>query len=113
MNSREQLCSWNYAAEMDAAERELSAFIGAVTHLFGPEEAKLAAQDWLDESELMDSPPRSTSRNWRAVTIATSAKLANRLAVAQHRRSDRRPGAKIRRFFPGGIRRIGGGMKSL
>ena len=30
---------------MHIAERELSAFIGAVTQLFGPEEAKLSAED--------------------------------------------------------------------
>jgi hypothetical protein len=68
--------------QMHIAERELSAFIRAVTQLFGSEEARLSAEDWLDESELMDSPPLSTSRNWRAVTIAASARLANRLAVA-------------------------------
>ena len=85
MKSQEQFCNSNYAAEMDIAERELFAFIGAVTQLFGPEEAKLSAEDWLDESELTASPPRSTNRNWRAVTIAASARLANRLAVAQHR----------------------------
>ena len=45
------------------AERELSAFIAAVTELFGPE----PTEDWLDESELMDSPPRSEARNWRVV----------------------------------------------
>jgi hypothetical protein len=95
MNSQEQFCDSTYADQMHIAERELSAFIRAVTQLFGPEEAKLSAEDWLDESELMDSPPRSTSRNWRAVTIAASARLANRLAVAQHRGSDRRVGARI------------------
>jgi hypothetical protein len=73
MNSQEQFCNSNHAAEMDMAERELCAFIGAVTQLFGPEEAKLSAEDWLDEAELMDSPARSTSRNWQAVTIAASA----------------------------------------
>jgi len=35
-----------------------------------PEEAKLSAEDWLDESELLDSPARSASRNWQAVTTA-------------------------------------------
>jgi hypothetical protein len=103
MNFEEQFCNSNYAAEMDIAERELSAFIGAVTELFGPEVAKLSAEDWLDESKLMDSPPRSTSRNWRAVTIAASARLANRLAVSQHRRSDRRGGARMRRFSTQGF----------
>jgi hypothetical protein len=80
MNSDEQLCNSTYADQMHIAERELSSFIRAVTQLFGPEEAKLSAEDWLEECELMDSPPLSTSRNWRAVTIAASARLANRLA---------------------------------
>jgi hypothetical protein len=82
MDSQKQSCNSNCAAEMDIAERELSAFIRAVTELFGPEEAKLSAEDWLGEAELIDSPPQSTSRKWRAVTIAASARLANRLSVA-------------------------------
>lgn len=69
------------------AERELSAFISAVTELFGPEQARLSAEDWLDELESMDSPLRPTSRNWRAVTGAASARLANRLTSALHYRS--------------------------
>jgi hypothetical protein len=89
MNSGEQFCDSTCADQIHIAERELSAFIRAVTQLFGPEEAKLSAEDWLDQSEIMDDPPRSTSRNWRAVTIAASARLANRLAAAPHRRSDR------------------------
>jgi hypothetical protein len=56
-------------------------FIRAVTELFGPEEAKLSAEDWLGEAELLDSPPQTTSRKWRAVTIVASARLANRLSV--------------------------------
>jgi hypothetical protein len=99
MDSQEKFCDSDYVAEMDIAEHELFAFIAAVNQLFGPEEAKLSAEDWLDESELMDSPPRSASRNWRAVTIAASAKLASRLAAARHSRSDRRVGTRIRRFF--------------
>ena len=113
MNSQEQFSNSTYADQVHIAERELSAFIRAVTQLFGPEEAKLSAEDWLDESELMDSPTRSTSRNWRAVTIAASARLANRLAVARHRRSDRHVGARIRRFFTRGVRGAAGGMKPL
>ncbi len=113
MNSQERFCNSNYTAEMEIAERELSAFIRAVTQLFGPEAAKLSAEDWLDESELMDSLPLATSRTWRAVTIAASARLANRLAVSQHRRSDRRVGARIRRFFTREVRGAAGGMKPL
>jgi hypothetical protein len=64
--------------QINMAERELSAFIRAVTELFGPEQARLSTEDWLDESELIDNLPRATSRDWRAVTVAASARLANR-----------------------------------
>ena len=69
------------------AERELSAFIRAVTELFGPEQARLSTEGWLDESERMDSPPRATSRDWRAVTVAASARLANRGTSARDHRT--------------------------
>jgi hypothetical protein len=67
---------------MNSAERELSAFIAAVTTLFGEEQAKLSAEDWLDESASIDITPQSTCRDWRTVTIAASARLASRLSVA-------------------------------
>jgi hypothetical protein len=97
MNSRAQFCDSTCADQMHLAERELSAFMHAVTQLFGPEEAKLSAEDWFDQ--LIGSPPLSTSRNWRAVTIAASARLANRLTGPQRHRPDRRIGARIRRFL--------------
>jgi hypothetical protein len=65
-----------YDAETRLAERELSAFITAVTELFGPVQAKLSAEDWLVEFELEDRSPRS-------VTVAASARLANRLNIAR------------------------------
>src|ERR1700730_9864256 len=40
---------------MVIAERELGAFIRAVTELFGPDQARLAAEDWVDEVEIMDA----------------------------------------------------------
>ncbi|MGO9084821.1 MAG: hypothetical protein ACLQBK_06305 [Candidatus Sulfotelmatobacter sp.] len=83
MNVEESFSDSVYAEEMHLAESELSAFVGAVTELFGSDLARLSAEDWLDESDLIDDPPRSTSRDWRAVTVAASARLANRLA---HRR---------------------------
>ncbi len=61
------------------AEREFSSFISAVKELHGPEQAQLSAVDWLDELKLMDSQPGSTSRHWRAITIAAAARLANRI----------------------------------
>ena len=62
--------------QVNMAERELSAFMLAVTELFGPEQARLSAEDWLEASELMDGSPRATSRDWRAVTVAALARLA-------------------------------------
>lgn len=69
------------------AEHELWAFISAVKELFGPDQAQLSAVDWLDELESMDIQPGSTSRDWRAVTMAAAARLANRLNAARHHRS--------------------------
>ena len=87
MNSDESFDNLTYEDQTHLAERELASFIGAVAELFGPEQARLSADDWLDESELMDSPPRSTGRDWRAVTVAASARLANRLTVARDHRA--------------------------
>jgi len=87
MKSDESFDNSTYADQIHLAERELASFIGAVTELFGPEQATLSTEDWLDESKLMDSPPRFTSREWRAVTVAASARLANRLTVARDHRA--------------------------
>jgi hypothetical protein len=66
------------------AERELGAFIRAVTELFGSEQARLAAADWVDELELMDALPGPASSEWRSVTVAASARLARRLTNVDH-----------------------------
>lgn len=58
------------------AQNELSAFIMAVTDLFGCEQARLSVEDWFDELASMDCLPGSTSRDWRRVTIAAIARLA-------------------------------------
>jgi hypothetical protein len=86
MNKDESFDGLTYANQIRLAERELASFIGVVKELFGPEQAQLSADDWLDESELMDCAPRSTSRDWRAVTVAASARLANRVTGARDRR---------------------------
>lgn len=64
--------------QLKLAERELSAFIRAVTELFGPKQARLSTEDWLDESEFMEWPPPGGSQDWRAVTVAASARLPKR-----------------------------------
>lgn len=81
MNEHDSFSDSIYEERMHQAARELSSFLAAVTELYGPEQAGLSAEDWLDESELMNRPPRSEARNWRAVTIAAAARLANRVNV--------------------------------
>ena len=85
MNQSESFSNPSCSDQTHLAVRELSAFIAAVSELFGPEEAAASAEDWLDESQLMEMSPRSTLRDWRAVTMAASVRLANRLNVALHR----------------------------
>jgi hypothetical protein len=87
MNSDESFDHSTCADQIRLAERELASFIGATRESFGPEQALLSAEDWLDECESMDSLPRSACRDWRAVTVAASARLANRLTVAPGRRA--------------------------
>jgi hypothetical protein len=60
------------------AEQELSAFFSAVAELFGPEQATLAAKDWLQQLEVMTDLPGSP-REWRALSIEASARLAKRV----------------------------------
>ena len=72
MNERDSFCE----EQIHLAERELSSFLGAVTVLHGPEQAQLSAEGWLEESELMQ-PTSFGGSDWRAVTIAASARLAN------------------------------------
>ena len=87
MNTKKTFSNSICKEQAQMAEREFSAFISAVKELLGSEQAELSAVDWLDESELMDSQRGYTSRDWRAVTIAASARLANRLNAGAHDRS--------------------------
>jgi hypothetical protein len=73
-----------FAELMSMAERELGAFISAVTELFDSEQVRLAAEDWLDELVLVETLPGLTSRGWRLITIAASARLANRVNASSH-----------------------------
>ena len=60
------------------AERELSASFSAVTQLFGAEEAKLAAEGWLQELIEIDGLPTST-REWRLITTKVLTRLPSRV----------------------------------
>lgn len=85
MDKGESFCKPTCEDQINLAERELSAFIRAVMELFGPKQARLSTEDWLDESDRMDWPPLAASRDWRAVTVAASARLANRAPALEHR----------------------------
>jgi hypothetical protein len=66
---------------MTKAERELAAFFSAVKELFGPEQARLSAEDWLNELVGMNGLPAST-REWRLITLEVAARLASRVSVS-------------------------------
>jgi len=63
---------------MTLADRELSAFFYAVTQLFGPEQAELSAENWLQELIEIDGLPTS-AREWRSITTKVSTRLARRV----------------------------------
>ena len=63
------------------AERELSAFFNAVTQLFGSEQAKLSAEDWLHELIEIDALPASAGE-WRSITAKVSTRLASRASAS-------------------------------
>ena len=87
MNTKESFSNSICMEQTRMAEHELSAFISAVKELFGTDQAQLSAVDWLDKLKFMDGQPGSTSRDWRAVTIAAAVRLANRLNAGSHDRS--------------------------
>jgi hypothetical protein len=65
----------------EQAERELSAFIIAVTDLFGPKQAEESAEDWLRELVACTDLPASAGE-WRTLTIAAATRLANRVTAS-------------------------------
>ena len=65
------------------AERELGAFFAAVTELFGPEQARLSVEDWLEELQLLDTLPGLRKSDLRQVTIAALTRLATRVNASK------------------------------
>lgn len=63
------------------AEHELSAFFTAVKSLFGPKQAELAAEDWLQELEASNDLPES-AREWRLITERVMKQLAIQLSAS-------------------------------
>jgi hypothetical protein len=69
---------------MKMAERELAAYVNAVT-LFGAKQAQLAARDWMQELETINALPL-VPREWRAITINAAGRRATRLLIQRKRR---------------------------
>ena len=61
------------------AERELAAFIGAINELFGPEEARVSADEWIEELLSINQSVGPGGPDWRRITIMASGRLAGRL----------------------------------
>jgi hypothetical protein len=55
-------------------ERELAAIISAVTELYGSEQARLSAEEWLEEVVLMDNFPGSRTRPTTSDRVAGGAR---------------------------------------
>jgi hypothetical protein len=60
------------------AERELAAFAGAVRELFGSEQARVSTAEWIDELESMNWPATPRVSDFRRITTAAAARLADR-----------------------------------
>ena len=68
-----------FTCQMDMAQRELGAFLRAVSDLYGSDVAAISADDWLDELKLLDSVPEPKPGDWRLVTVAAAIRLAARV----------------------------------
>ena len=73
-----------------AAQRELAAFYEAVSEMYGPEEAMLAALDWIEALEKIAPVADGSPPDWRLMTIAAAGGLASRVLsqTADRRRTD-------------------------
>jgi hypothetical protein len=78
----------NCACWTRMAERELSAFMSPVTELYGPAQARIAAEDWIDTFESMGEPFGFTTGEWRKITIGAASRLAARLVGSGQNATD-------------------------
>lgn len=62
-------------------EREFTEFTALVTKLFGPKQAALSAEDWLNEVASRHTLPGPQSVEWRLVTVAALARLTIRMTA--------------------------------
>jgi hypothetical protein len=65
------------------AEKELRAFVHAVDELFGTEQARRSAIDWIHEIEVMNWPVGEAIPNWREATVTASARLCSSYSICE------------------------------
>jgi hypothetical protein len=59
----------------NAAQKELAAFLSAVSQVFGPSNVQHAANLWLSGWEATEWNPENAERTFRHITIHTAAQL--------------------------------------
>jgi len=77
------------------AEKELSAFIRAVDKLFGAEQARQSALDWIEDLERMDWPSGESLPDCRRATVGASARVGALLSGS----GEPELGKRVRRFL--------------
>ena len=80
INKRRNNYDPHCAGMMAMAERELAAFLSAVTELFGPELAEISVEEWLEELVATNGLP-SSAREWRRITLNICQRLAARMSA--------------------------------
>jgi hypothetical protein len=65
------------------AEKEMAAFVIAVNKLFGCEPARQAVEYWMEQLFSCDWSCDEINPNWRHLTIAASARLADSLTIGR------------------------------
>lgn len=65
-------------------EREFAAFIRTVTELFGADQARGAAEDWLEAVTVFDCSSSRPRHSWRLVTVAATTRFFDRVIATQH-----------------------------
>jgi len=67
------------ATTINNASREAFSFSAAVREIHGEAQSRLALDDWLDILDEMPSPPETSARYWRSITLLAAGRLADRL----------------------------------
>lgn len=70
----------SFSCLMNMAKRELGALMRTITDSYDAKQAKISAEDWIDEFELLNVLTELTTHELRWITITAIVRLANRLS---------------------------------